>query len=61
MDVGRTDATLDCIATGSILEPSALVKAPVVPSLVHTSEVGRAQILKLTRFVVQLLKNVSSL
>lgn len=38
MDVGRTDVTLDCIATGSILETSALVK---VPSLVHKSEVGR--------------------
>lgn len=31
--VGRTDATLDCIATGGFLDPSALVKA--LPSSFH--------------------------
>lgn len=41
VDVGRTDVTLDRIAAGSILEPSAPVKAPAVLSLVRTSEVGR--------------------
>lgn len=52
--------TLDYIATGRILEPSALVKAPtLVPSLVHASEVGHPQILKLTRFVVKFPNNPS--
>lgn len=59
--VARTDEILDCIATGGILKPSALVKAPLVPSLVHASEISCTQILKLTKFIVQLPKNVYSL
>ena len=62
--VGRTDATLDGITTGGILDPSALVKA--LPSAFHLFTHQRSaglQILekKLTTFVVQLPEIVYSL
>lgn len=56
--VGRTDATLDCIATGGFLDPSALVKA--LPSsfhlFAHQRSAGYKSLKKkkLTTFVVQL-------
>lgn len=56
MDVGGTDVAPDCVAAGSILEPSALVSALAVSPLVHEREVSCQQRLKVIRLVVLLLR-----
>lgn len=55
MGAGRTDATLDCIATGGNLRSSCSSYIPGIPSPFAGSRIKSS---KPTRFVVQLPSNL---